>query len=97
MSSTEKRPAVARKGRPPGSPNRDYGKGLALPSSCQQCKSTRKKVHYKTAELPQPTTLEHEGTPYNLIQIHRVECLDCGQFRMDRTLHFVPPAETDAA
>jgi len=47
-------------------------------------------------ELPQPTIQFHGDCPFNLIVMHRVECVDCGQFRTDRTLHFVPPAEPEA-
>ncbi len=80
-----------KKGRPPGSPNKDYAAGQATPSSCPECRSTSSRVLRKVTDLSQ--TGEHAGQEYNRIELHRVQCLDCPQVRLDRTYHFDPPAD----
>lgn len=86
--------AASRKGRPPGTPNRDYDAGQAMPSSCPKCRSTASKVLRKMTTLHQKG--EQNGQAYNLVDLHRVQCTSCGQCRIDRTFRFEPPAEAAA-
>ncbi len=77
------------KGRPVGSPTKDYAAGESQPSNCPACKSTNSHVLKKMTELPQLGI--HNGQPFNRKVLHRVKCDDCPRVRNDTTYLFVPP------
>lgn len=79
-----------KKGRPAGSQNTD-ATADATPSRCPSCGSTNREAYVGSKQV-QEFEGTHNGTPFNRIVRRRCACSDCGQFRIDRTFEFEPPA-----
>lgn len=59
------------------------------PSRCPSCGSTRRSAYYGEPNV-QEFAGERDGQPFNRIVRRRCQCLDCEQFRIDRSYEFKP-------
>ncbi len=83
------------KGRPAGSPNVTAAADVLL-SACPACKSTRRGPYQgRTEQTYRGRT--PDGREYSTIVWRRCQCLQCGQWRIDRSFEFDPePAQETA-
>ena len=74
------------KGRPKGSRNHQVDTVDAPPTACKKCGSTRRTPYTNKRELPIRGVCIVTRQPYTSIVLRRTSCVDCGQYRDDRTL-----------
>lgn len=70
-------------GRPEGSPNREYLQADAPPSKCPACQSTERGPYVD--KVDQPIVGVHDGKPHTHVVWRGCKCLQCNQWRRDRS------------
>jgi len=79
---------MAKKGRPPASPNREYDTVEASPTVCKRCGSTDRasydakieRISFQNTHVNPKT-----GRQFNVIEYRPTRCLNCNQHRKDKT------------
>ena len=82
-----------KKGRPAGSKNTQALVDV-MPSRCHECDSTNRSPYMGNTRV-QFFAGVHDGRPYTRIVRRRCQCLDCGQFRIDRSFENHPGDPSD--
>lgn len=75
---------MSRAGRPKDAKSREYATGEVVLSRCPTCNSTDRSKYEKATE--HEIVGEEDGKPYNFVIWRGCQCLNCGQWRRDRTV-----------
>lgn len=84
-----------RPGRRPGSKNREVQQVLVQGGACPKCNSTNRTKYTQTRK--QHHTGERDGKPFNQIVRRWCQCVDCGQWRIEKHFEFDPALDETQA
>lgn len=72
-------------GRPKGSKTRDRVVVDVRVSHCPTCQSTERAEYSDAPQRIDGDGISPEGRPYTAVLLRRTSCLNCGQYRVDRS------------
>ena len=72
-------------GRPKGSKTRDRVVVDVRVSHCPICHSTERAEYIDAPQRIDGDGISPEGRPYTAVLLRRTSCLNCGQYRVDRS------------